>query len=207
MNRLLLAAALSALALIAQPQTPGAQSQPGQDDPPSRVARLNWINGDVSFQPATVDEWTNATLNYPLTTGDHLYVNPGARAELHIGGSAIRLNSDSNFGFLNLNDSIVQMSLNQGSLELRLRQLDQDDSYEIDTPNGAVTLLRAGEYRVDTDPTRNATTVTVRSGQAQMFQDGNSLLITPHQTAWFHEGGAPEVNPDGKRDDFDGFVA
>ena len=196
---------------MAQPPMPmpmdsQPQSQPG-DDPPSRVARLNWISGDVAFQPATVDAWTNATLNYPLTTGDHLFVNAGGRAELHIGGSAIRLDSNSNFGFLNLNDSIVQMSLNEGSLELRLRQLDQNDTFEIDTPNGAITLLRAGEYRVDTDPARNATMVTVLSGQAQMYQDGNSLLVTPHQTAMFAEGAGPQVLSENPRDAFDGFVA
>ena len=238
MNRIVFAAALTAVALSAQPQQPMSaqpqqpmsaqpqqpmsaqpqdamseqppvmqpmqQQQPG--DPPSRVARLNWISGDVAFQPATVDSWSAATLNYPLTTGDHLFVNQAAHAELHIGGSALRLNSNSNFGFLNLSDNIVQMSLNQGSLEIRLRQLDRDDTFEIDTPNGAVTLLRAGEYRVDTDPTRNATMVTVRSGQAQMFQDGNSSLVTPHQTAWFQAGGAPQVNSENPRDDFDAFV-
>ena len=214
MNRILFAAAFTAAALLAQPRQPMSeqppvlepmqQEQPG--DPPSRVARLNWLAGDVAFQPATVDDWSAATLNYPLTTGDHLFVNQGARAELHIGGSAIRLNSNSNFGFLNLSDNIVQMSLTQGSLEIRLRQLDRDDTYEIDTPNGAVTLLRAGEYRVDTDPGRNATMVTVRSGQAQMFQDGNSSLVTPHQTAWFHDGGSPEMNTENPGDDFDAFV-
>lgn len=224
MNRLFLAATLTATALVtvtaftltAQPQMPpppdaqpqGATQPQGspQDDPPSRVARLNWVSGDVAFQPATVDTWTNATLNYPLTTGDHLFVNPGGRAELHIEGSAIRLNANSNFGFLNLNDSIVQMSLNQGSLAMRLRQLDQNDTVEIDTPNGAVTLLRAGEYRVDTDPVSNATTVTVRDGQAQMYQDGNSLLITPHQTVAFSQGAGPAINPEARPDEFDGFV-
>jgi len=204
MNRLFFAAALSAAVLMAQPQ-PGMPTG-GQDDPPSRVARLNWIAGDVAFQPATVDAWSNATLNYPLTTGDHLFVNSGGRAELHIDGSAVRLNSNSNFGFLNLNDSIVQMSLNEGSLELRLRQLNQNDSFEIDTPNGAVTLVRAGEYRVDTDPARNVTLVTVRNGQAEMFQDGNSVLVTPHQTVSFGDGAGPEVNAESPRDEFDGFV-
>lgn len=219
MNRLFRAATLTATALLtvtvitlmAQPQMPPPPGAPPQgtpqDDPPSRVARLNWINGDVAFQPATVDTWTNATVNYPLTTGDHLFVNQGARAELHIDGSAIRLNSNSNFGFLNLNDSIVQISLNQGSLEFRLRQLDQNDTVEIDTPNGALTLLRAGEYRVDTDPVNNATSVTVRDGQAQMYQDGNSLLITPHQTVAFSQGAGPVTNPEARPDEFDGFVA
>ena len=214
MNRFLFAAAFTAAALLAQPQQPMSeqppilqpmqQEQPG--DPPSRVARLNWLAGDVAFQPATVDDWSAATLNYPLTTGDHLFVNQRARAELHIGGTAIRLDSSSNFGFLNLTDNLVQMSLNQGSLEIRLRQLDRDDAYEIDTPNGAVTLLRAGEYRIDSDPARNATMVTVRNGQAQMYQDGASVLITPHQTAWFRDAGNPEMQVENPPDDFDAFV-
>ncbi len=215
MNKILLAAALTTAALLAQPQQPMSEQppvlqpmqQPQPGDPPSRVARLNWISGDVAFQPATVDAWSAATVNYPLTTGDHLFVNQGARAELHIGGSAIRLNSNSNFGFLNLSDNIVQMSLNQGSLEIRLRQLDRDDAFEIDTPNGAVTLLRAGEYRVDIDPANNATMVAVRSGQAEMFQDGNSSLVTARQTMSFQAGTIPEVNSfDNPPDDFDAFV-
>ncbi len=208
MQRFILAMVLSGAALWAQPQY--SQAQGGQDgpiDPPSRVARLNWISGDVAFQPATVDTWTNATVNYPLTTGDHLFVNDRARAELHIGATAIRINSISSFGFLNLSDDTIQMSLNQGSMEIRLRQLDRDDIFEIDTPNGAVTLLRAGDYRIDTDPARNATMVTVRTGQAEVYQEGNSMLVTARQTAWFHDGSGPEINPENPRDEFDRFIA
>ena len=196
MNRLILAGLLGAAVLMAQ----------AQDDPPSRVARLNWMTGDVAFQPATVDTWTSATLNYPLTTGDHLYVNQSSRVELHIDATALRLSANSNFGFLNLSDSIVQMSLNEGSLEIRLRQLDPNDAWEIDTPNGAVTLQRAGEYRVDVDPSRNATWVTVRNGAAQMFQDGATQPIAPYQSVYFQDGVAPSVNAENARDDFDGFV-
>src|ERR1700679_1584309 len=75
-----------------QAQGPGpgfGQDGPGPEgaavDPPSRVARLNWMEGQVSFQPASVDTWTGATLNYPLTTGDHIYADVASRAEMHIG--------------------------------------------------------------------------------------------------------------------------
>src|SRR5450755_482318 len=46
-------------------------------DPPSRVARLKYIQGDVSFQPPSVDDWSPASLNYPLTTGSHIYTANG----------------------------------------------------------------------------------------------------------------------------------
>src|SRR5580658_4645229 len=102
------AAILSAQAPPADYPPPQGLAQPGPapqgpaNDPPARVARLNLINGQVSFQPAGLDAWTSATMNYPLTTGDHLYTDMGSRAELHIGPNAIRLNSETNFGFLNL---------------------------------------------------------------------------------------------------------
>ena len=57
---------------------------PPAGDPPSRVARLNFTDGNVSFQPAGVDVWGVASLNYPLTTGDHIYSDVGSHAEMHI---------------------------------------------------------------------------------------------------------------------------
>ena len=38
-----------------------------RQDPSARVARASYLQGDVSFRPGTVDDWTSATLNYPLT--------------------------------------------------------------------------------------------------------------------------------------------
>ena len=42
----------------------------GQVDPPSRVARLNYVAGAVSFQPAGLEEWVDAQVNRPITLGD-----------------------------------------------------------------------------------------------------------------------------------------
>ena len=46
-------------------------------DPPSRVARLGYITGAVSFSPAGENDWVQAALNRPLTTGDRLWVDAG----------------------------------------------------------------------------------------------------------------------------------
>jgi hypothetical protein len=64
----------------------------------------------------------------------------------------------------------VQIRLSQGSLHLRIRYLAADDVYEIDTPNAAISLLRTGSYRIDVDPDRETTTVTVRGGDAESPQ-------------------------------------
>src|SRR5882757_3242658 len=43
------------------------------DDPPSRVARLSYAGGTVSFNPAGTDDWVSAVVNRPMTTGDKLW--------------------------------------------------------------------------------------------------------------------------------------
>ena len=68
-----------------------------QTDPPGRAGRLNYINGPVSFQPAGVTDWVDATINRPLTTGDHIWVGEGGQAEIHVGSTALRLNSNTAF--------------------------------------------------------------------------------------------------------------
>ena len=175
-------------------------------DPPSRVARLSLLEGPVSFQPESVNEWSGATLNYPLTTGDHLYTDQGARSELRMGPNAIRLSGQTNFGFLNLDDQTVQIRLTEGSLIVRVRGLGDQDVWEVDTPNGAISLLRAGDYRIDTDPNRNATMVTVRGGEAEVTANGQSFPVHPRQTAYFSGDGRQEsVQAANPPDDFDNF--
>ncbi len=203
--RWLSVAALLVASHISAQSTTDATSQPG--DPPTRVARLNFLDGEVSFQPAGLEDWTAATINYPLTTGDHLVTLKEARAELHIGQNAIRLDANSNFSFLNLDDSIVQVSLTEGSMEIHLRQLDDSDSFEIATPNGAITLLRTGDYRIDTDPDRDATMLTVRGGQAELYSGSSSMIIKAQETAYVHENQDPDVRIANQTDTFDTFAA
>src|SRR3989440_4916019 len=116
-------------------------------DPPSRVGRLSFLGASVSFRPGDANDWTTATINYPLHGGDHLWTDVDARAEVMVGSTALRLAPQTAFGFLALDDHTTQVRLSQGSLSVRVRSLGDTDSFEIDTPNGAVSLLRSGSYR------------------------------------------------------------
>jgi hypothetical protein len=176
-------------------------------DPPSRVARIAYMTGPVSFEPASVDQWTDASLNYPMTTGDDLYTDTGARAVLRIGQNSIRLNSGTNFQFVNLSDTIVQTSISAGNLSLHLRHLFDGESWEVDTPNGAITLLRTGSYRIDTDASNNATMVTVRAGDVEVTTNNQSFPLHSGQTAYFdNSGNPPDVQDANQPDDFDSFI-
>jgi hypothetical protein len=118
-------------------------------DPPDRVGRVSQVIGPVSFRPATLDEWGDAVANYPLTSGDNLWTDRAARAEVQLGQATARLGADTSFGVLNLDDHFGQFRVTQGSVALTVDDLSGDESFEVDTPNGAVSLLRPGFYRID----------------------------------------------------------
>src|SRR5664279_2480654 len=141
-------------------------------DPPSRVARLGYLNGEISFSPAGENDWTRAAINRPLTTGDRLWADAGARAEIQVGGAMVRMNAATGASILNLDDRIAQLQLTQGTLNVRVRHLDPDQLFEVDTPNLAFTLRKPGEYRITVDPDGNATSIFVRQGQGEVYGEG-----------------------------------
>ncbi len=173
-------------------------------DPSARVARTSFLQGDVSFRPGTVDDWTSATLNYPLTTGDHLWTDVDARAELHVGPNAIRLAPETAFEILDLDDNHIQIRLTQGSALIRLRELDSDDNVEIDTPTGAVTLMRDGTYRVDVSTDGATSTVTTRNGDAEVATNDQTVPVRPNETVLFNaDGPSDDVRDAPQMDEYD----
>lgn len=154
-----------------------------QDDPPTRVARLNFIQGSVSYQPGGDDEqeWVAADPNRPLTTGDNLWSEENSRGELHIGSTAIRLGGQTGISILNLDDHTIQLQLTQGIIEVHVRRYDPNDAYEIDTPNLAFTIYAPGKYRIQTDPEGYSTMILVRDGEGQVTGGGQSYDVNPNQ--------------------------
>ena len=150
-------------------------------DPPSRVARLGYASGGVIFSAAGEDEWSQAALNRPLTIGDRLWVEDGARAELQDGGAVIRLHGGTGISVLNLDEGSTLLQLTQGSLNLRVRRLAPNQVVEVDTPQLALTLRQRGDYRIAVDPDGNVTDVIVRSGQAEVSGPGAAYIIDAQQ--------------------------
>lgn len=160
---------------------PALAQDDDQADPPDRVARLNYVQGSISYQVSGDQDWVQADPNRPLTTGDNLWADQDSRGEVHIGSTAIRLASQTGISFLTLDDRTVQIQLAQGSIEVHLRHLNPGDDYEFDTPNLALTLTRAGEYLISTDPDDNTTTILIREGQAQVNGGGDSWTLPEGQ--------------------------
>ncbi|HYH01216.1 MAG TPA: DUF6600 domain-containing protein [Terriglobales bacterium] len=175
------------------------------DDPPGRVARLSHLSGDVSMQPGGVDDWTTAKLNRPLTSGDRLWTAQDSRAEMHIGNAALRLDQETSFTLSNLDDNRVQVQVAQGSLNVRVRKLYDDETFEINTPNFTVNLLRAGDYRINVNNDADISVMIVRTGSAQVEGGGQSVTVHPRQQVTFRDSENPtyDVASAPGSDDFD----
>lgn len=139
------------------------------DDPPTRAARLSYLAGDVGLLPAGAHDWRPVDVNRPLTDGDQLSSGPGARAELELGGAALRIDGGTDLGVLALNDRTGQFELTRGTLDLSVRHLGNGQSYEVDTPTVALVIDRPGSFRVDIGADGRATRVTAFDGNAEVY--------------------------------------
>jgi hypothetical protein len=159
-----------------------------EDDPPGRVARLQYVSGSVSIQPQGTQDWVEATQNRPLTTSDNIWADKNSRVELSVGTALLRMNSESSLTFTNLSDRTVQVQLHQGTLNLHLRKLYDGEIYEIDTPNMAFTVQKSGDYRFDVDPEADASSVTVWKGRGDATGEGSAVRVDAHERAHFTNG-------------------
>ena len=100
-------------------------------DPSGRVARLSYLRGSVSFQPAGESDWVSAVANRPITTDDRLWADEDGRAEIQLGFATIRLDSLTGLSFLNLDDRTTQIELSAGTINVRVLRLGRDEIFEL----------------------------------------------------------------------------
>jgi hypothetical protein len=163
--------------LPAQAQSNADQESEPADNPPSRVARISHLKGNVSFLRAGLDQWSQAALNFPATTGDRIYTDHEARAELEIGPYTVRIGELTDLMLTNLTDQLMQLGLQQGTMRLSVYELRSDDKVEVDTANGSLTVDQDGKYRIQTDPNGDHTVVIVDSGKIQVTGHDFSQVI------------------------------
>jgi hypothetical protein len=153
-----------------------------EENPPGRVERISYLSGNVSLEPASQNQWSQASLNYPMTNNDRLYTGRGAQAELEVGSAAVRMSETTDLTLADLTDTFMQLGLAQGTIQISVYELPARHSIEVDTPNGALTLQEPGYYRVDTVPDTDSTVVSVyHSGSVQLSGGGLSQIVTAGQ--------------------------
>ncbi len=185
-----LTAAVAVAALLSVQMSPPAVAQATptnpmsqQGDPPTRVGRLAQITGAVSFHTQDETSWNQAIPNYPVTTGNAFWTQPGAQASIEVSASRIVMAPQTELDVSSLSDSVFQATLPQGEIYLHIQSAAPNETYAVQTPRGLMTLMSPGRYEVVAGDTQNPTEITVMQGSAHIEGPGVMMDVAGNQTA------------------------
>lgn len=188
--------ALAALSTFAHAQSQLSTEDPGQmplqtadadmaldAEAPGRVGRISLVQGKVTISGDVGDASNDALLNWPVTTRNLITSAPGARAELRIGSTAIRIDGDSSLEITELDDDSMRLRLHYGSASVRVANAEVAQEFELRTAQAAVRLAGPGSLRVDAERVRDTSMVSVFDGEATVDGAGASLTVRAGRSA------------------------
>jgi hypothetical protein len=161
----------------AQPAPSEDRTQPSTTQTDQGVARISMIRGDVSTQRGDTGDWSAATVNAPVMSGDRVSTADNARAELQLDYSnVLRLGSNSQANITSLSKNQIQVQLGQGIATYVVFKNSEAEP-EIDTPNVSIhPAHQDGSFRIEVRPDGD-TVITARNGEAQVTTQQGSTEI------------------------------
>lgn len=145
------------------------------EDPPAMVGRISSVQGQVTL--VGDGDPVGASLNWPVTANNHINIASGARAEFRVGSTAVRVDGDSDLEIAGMDDDLLRLRLNYGSVSIRVRSPELLRDFELSTPQARITMLEPGVLRVDVDRTPDTSQVSVLAGSARVEGAGSSVVV------------------------------
>ncbi|HET7772274.1 MAG TPA: DUF6600 domain-containing protein [Burkholderiaceae bacterium] len=175
------------------------------EDPPGRVGRVSAVEGNVWLTDSSSPSRFAPTPNWPVTTGTALETDEDTRTEIRIGSTVFRFGPRSRALFQTLNDEVIRIRLDAGSMSARFRSPAKARETVVLTPQGNVVFVDEGRYQVTVERD-NDVAVTAFRGIARMDGRNQSLAIGGNRRAEFSARGGVRLE-DAWRDDFAQWVA
>jgi hypothetical protein len=151
-------------------QAPDAVPNAGtaENTGPVRLARIAFVQGNVTWRTDDSTDWSAATVNLPLRQGAQIWVTDGGRAEIQFDdGSLLRLGTAAVVTLQTLySDSdgeFTELKMTGGLASLRLRH--DHAVYQVNTPLGSVKAAGPAALRIGIG---NGLEVAVQSGKATL---------------------------------------
>ena len=149
------------------------QNQPG-------MARLSYIQGDVSSQRGDNGDWVAATVNTPISPDDRVSTGQKARAEIQLDfANVLRMSGGATAKIAAISRSAIQVQIGQGLVTYSVLK-GSEATPEIDTPNASIHPNGPGEYRVLVNSDAE-TQVIIRQGSADISTPQGSAHIDQGQ--------------------------
>jgi hypothetical protein len=165
------------LAMLAGALGGTAAAQAAEDPDAPGVARVSFIEGQVSYFRSDGDDWTGVDVNAPLVTGDRLFSGTDGRAEVQLaGGIYARLAADSELDLVELAPAVTHVQVPLGRAILRVRRNPEGRHVEVDTPAAALVVKQSGVYRVEV-AIGGRTVVRVHEGELVAYAGDETYAI------------------------------
>jgi hypothetical protein len=170
-----------AMMLASAPYAALADDDDGGAPPDPGVARVSVLHGDVDVKRADSGDTVAAAVNAPLSAGDYLSTQDDSHAEVQFDyGTTLRVGSDTQLRFTQLDPKNHQLQLAAGTVDLRVfRGLKA--GAQIQTPQATIQPDENGSTIVSVDNDGNAQ-VTVRSGSADVITQSATQTLAPGTT-------------------------
>ncbi len=175
-------AAITALALISAASLADEGPTGPGDRPGDRSGRIGALSGTVSVHAAGQTRWIAAVSERALVSGDGVWTQPGARAKVELGRAAFELQEQTQVEVTNLTGVDAELKLVQGALGVTVPSFGPGETWQVDTPRGAVRLMQPGSFVIEAGAGETPTRVTVIAGAVQVVGSESGLIVTAGQT-------------------------
>jgi len=176
MTRKLLGTA-GALLLAVGAAIPARAQDP--DDLKRGVARISFMEGEVSVRRGDSGEWVAGVINAPLLTDDRIGTGQNSRAEVEFdAANVLRIGGNAEIHLALLENGRYQVEIARGTVTFRVLR-PSNASVELNTPNVSVRPVREGTFRIGVSESVE-TEITARAGDVEVF--------TPKGSQWVYNG-------------------
>ncbi|UCE30028.1 MAG: hypothetical protein JSW68_07870, partial [Burkholderiales bacterium] len=173
--------ATAALLLMLGAGFVNAQQQSTEPDHPARVGRLALIAGDVLSWNAREASWEEALVNLPVTSASAFATGHGARAEVQVGDTILRMDGSTQVNFEQLDDAASVVRLEHGNVVLRLPDADAERTAEpawtVIVRTLELRFVAPGAYRLEYDRASGRLGVAVTQGQVRVDGGIASMVL------------------------------
>ncbi|NTU41815.1 MAG: hypothetical protein HGA78_01930 [Nitrospirales bacterium] len=163
--------------------------------------RISLIEGDVQIKAPDSEDWGPASMNAPLSEGDHIWVPESGRVELQLNtGTYIRLDQSSDLEVLSIDRDSFQFYLSQGNAYF-FYDGPRGNVIQVDTPQTSVRAFDRAVFRVDLSD--RYADVSVYKGYVETENSVGTTGINEEEMLTLGEDTDGEVGPMGLPDEWE----
>jgi len=170
---------------------------------PALIGRLAAISGSVALHPSVDAGAIDASVNTPLTAGNHLATQPRAHATVDIAAGRFYLDGNSAMTIGALGAGTTTVALEKGAVILRILPGGAGQVFVIDTPRGKLRADQPGYFEVEVAAETGSVSITALEGGAQFNE---STVLPPGTRASIAADAAPVLGA-ALEDDFSRRIA